>query len=196
MKNARQYLLGLLLGTLASGGHTGQPIGVNTGTEAAAAKAAITDLSGALQAELKNALHAGGPAAAVAVCNTQAMPITARVSADHGMTINRVSLKNRNPANAPNHWQKAVLQEFEHRLARGQDVTTITWSETVDVDGAREYRFMKAIPTGGVCLACHGAALSPEISRVLAELYPNDLATGFNEGDIRGAFVVTQALTW
>jgi len=88
-----------------------------------------------------------------------------------------------------------VLQDFERQLAQGRDINTLTWSDTMDIDGGKEYRFMKAIPTGGVCLACHGTQLSPEISQTLADLYPNDLATGFSEGDIRGAFVVTQALT-
>jgi len=53
---------------------------------------------------------------------------------------------------------------------------------------------MKAIPTGGGCLLCHGTNLSPEIGQALADLYPEDRATGFTEGDIRGAFVVIQKL--
>jgi hypothetical protein len=36
--------------------------------------------------------------------------------------------------------------------------------------------------------------ISPEVSQVLAATYPQDRATGFNEGDIRGAFVVSHTL--
>lgn len=163
--------------------------------EIAAAKAAIKEVAGALQAELKSAMQAGGPVKAIAVCNTQAMPITAKVAADNNMDLRRVSLKNRNPANQPNSWQTAVLKDFEHRKEAGEDVTSLAWTETANIEGGQEFRFMKAIPTAGVCLACHGSELSPEVSQVLAEIYPDDKATGFAEGDIRGAFVVVRKLS-
>ncbi len=194
MNIARRYLPGLFFVTLAFACHGDQQTDANTGAETAAAKAAIRDLAMTLQAELKSAMQTGGPAAAIAVCNTQAMPISAKVAADHGMILSRVSLKNRNPANTPNPWQATVLQDFEQRRSQGEDIDKLTWSETVEVDGAQEFRFMKAIPTGGVCLACHGTQISPELSQMLAKLYPNDLATGFDEGAIRGAFVVTKTL--
>lgn len=53
---------------------------------------------------------------------------------------------------------------------------------------------MKAIPTAGLCLQCHGTAINPEVSAKLNELYPHDKAVGYREGDIRGAFLVTSKL--
>ena len=53
---------------------------------------------------------------------------------------------------------------------------------------------MKAIPTGGLCLQCHGTAIAPPVAEKLAELYPGDKATGFEQGDLRGAFVITRQL--
>ena len=53
---------------------------------------------------------------------------------------------------------------------------------------------MKAIPTGGLCLQCHGTAIAPKLAEKLSELYPEDKATGYSEGEIRGAFVVTRQL--
>jgi len=166
----------------------------DTDTDVAAAKAAIKEVAVALQAELKGAMQSGGPVAAVGLCNTQAMPITAKVAADHGMILSRVSLKNRNPLNAPNAWQTAVLEDFERQKSAGKDVTGLAWSETISVDGGQEFRFMKAIPTGTVCLKCHGTNLAPGVSDILAGLYPEDRATGFSEGDIRGAFVAIRTL--
>ena len=190
----KQILLGVCLVIFALDCSGDQQPDVNTQADIAAAKAAIKEFAGALQTELKTAMQAGGPVAAIGVCNTQAMPITQRVSAERGMDLSRVSLKNRNPANAPNDWQTAVLEGFETQKAAGQDISGLAWSETVTVDGEREFRFMKAIPTGGGCLLCHGTNLSPEIGQALADLYPEDRATGFTEGDIRGAFVVIQKL--
>ena len=190
----KRFLTGLCFCTLFMDVSAEQLPGDDPQAEITNAKAAIKVLAGSLQTELKGAMQNGGPVAAIAVCNTRAMPITQQVSSDHGMKLGRVSLKNRNPANAPNEWQRAVLEDFEQQKKAGRDVTTLAWSETVNIDGEQEFRFMKAIPTGGVCLSCHGTMISPDITQVLARAYPQDRATGFNEGDIRGAFVVTRTL--
>ena len=190
----KQILLGLCLVMLALDCSSDQQANTSTEAEVAAAKAAIKEFAGALQTELKGAMKAGGPIAAIGVCNTQAMPITAQVSADHGMTLSRVSLKNRNPANAANDWQSAVLEDFEKKKLAGKDITRLAWSETVKAGDGQEFRFMKAIPTGEVCLKCHGTQIAPEVSQVLASLYPEDRATGYKQGDIRGAFVVIRKL--
>ena len=190
----KQTLLGLCLVILALDCSSDQQANTSTEAEVAAAKAAIKEFAGALQTELKTAMKAGGPIAAIGVCNTQAMPITAQASADHSMTLSRVSLKNRNPANAANDWQSAVLEDFEKKKLAGKDITRLAWSETVKAGDGQEFRFMKAIPTGEVCLKCHGTQIAPEVSQVLANLYPEDRATDYKEGDIRGAFVVTRKL--
>lgn len=165
-----------------------------TDEETAAAKTAIKQFATELQTELKTAMQAGGPVAAIAVCNTQAMPITERLSIQYDTQLSRVSQKNRNPANRPNDWQLAVLEGFENQKAAGGDVTSLSWSETVDVEEGQEFRFMKAIPTADVCLKCHGTQLAPGVAEVLEELYPDDRATGYSKGDIRGAFVVTRRI--
>jgi len=188
----KQLLLGLCLVVLAIDSSSGSDQQLDTNTETAAAKAAIQELAGALQAELKSAMQAGGPVAAIGVCNTQAMPITQEVAIEQGLSVYRVSLKNRNPANLPNAWQTVVLENFEQQKAAGKDIGSLVWSEKVSVDGVQEFRFMQAIPTAAVCLSCHGTDLSPEVSQVLASLYPEDRATGYQVGDIRGAFVATQ----
>ena len=87
--------------------------------------------------------------------------------------------------------ETAVLADFESRKQAGDDVTTLSYAEVVD----DQFRFMKAIPTAAVCLNCHGSELKPAVSEKLSALYPADRATGFREGDIRGAFVVTKDLS-
>lgn len=160
----------------------------------AKAKTAIKVLAGTLKTELQTAMQSGGPTAAIEVCNTRAMVLTQQVASEMNMQLARVSLRNRNPANAANQWQKEVLQDFERQHAQGKDAGSLVWTDTVEIDGVREFRLMKAIPTAGVCLTCHGSQLPGEVSQTLSELYPADLATGFSEGDIRGAFVVTRKL--
>ena len=63
-----------------------------------------------------------------------------------------------------------------------------------DDQGQKTFRYMKAIPTGSLCLACHGDKLDPEVDAKLKALYPNDTARGFKEGDLRGAFTIAKPL--
>ena len=186
----KEILLGVCLVMLVMDCRSDQP-SESIQTETDKAETAIRELAVALKTELKGAMQAGGPVAAIGVCNSQAMPITQKVANEQGLLLSRVSIKNRNPANLPNEWQNAVLEGFEQQRAAGNDISSLVWSETVEVDGKQEFRFMKAIPTGPVCLNCHGTDLSPDVSRILADLYPLDRATGYRDGDIRGAFVVT-----
>jgi hypothetical protein len=168
------------------------PVAINAEVEISRAKSAIGIFAAALQTELKKAMQEGGPTRAISVCNTEAIPITQSVASEQGLELSRVSLRNRNPANAPNDWQKPVLESFERRKAAGEDPATLSWFEVAEVKGQHQFRFMKAIPTAPLCLQCHGSAIAPEISARLDELYPQDKATGFEAGDIRGAFVVIQ----
>ena len=72
----KQVLLSLCLVFLALNCVADQQSDPNTQAEIASAKAAIKVFAGALQTELKGAIQAGGPVAAIAVCNAQAIPIT------------------------------------------------------------------------------------------------------------------------
>lgn len=158
------------------------------------AKAAVKDLATSLKTELLAAMEAGGAAQAIEVCHSRAPAIAAEISARKGLEVTRVSQRNRNPQNAPSDWQSSVLEAFETRLEAGEDPAAMTWEEVAEGDDGREYRFMKAIPTGGLCLQCHGSRIAPEVAAKIAERYPDDRATGFEPGDLRGAFVVTHRL--
>jgi len=63
-----------------------------------------------------------------------------------------------------------------------------------DDKGQKTFRYMKAIPTASACLVCHGENIDPEVDIKLKELYPNDKARGFREGDLRGAFTIAKPL--
>jgi len=158
------------------------------------ARQATAAFGKALKSELLTAMKSGGPITAIEVCNTQAPAIARAVSLEQDVQISRVSLKNRNPENAPSSWQTRVLEMFEARKQSGEPPNSLTWHETVPVESGHEFRFMQAIPTGGPCLQCHGVAIDPAVAEKLAAFYPEDKATGFRQGDLRGAFVVTKSL--
>lgn len=157
-------------------------------------KAVVQEFMGQLKGELEAAMKVGGPVNAINVCNKKAPAIAASLSEKYGWKIARTSLKTRNSSNAPDAWETRVLNDFEARKTKGEDVKPMAYFEAVNSDGKQNFRFMKAIPTGEVCLKCHGTEMAPAIKAKLQELYPNDMATGFKLGDIRGAFTISQPM--
>ena len=143
---------------------------------------------GDLKSVLKTAMETGGPIKALEVCNLQAVPIAERISSSSGWSVGRTSLKVRNIDNEPDEWESKTLLEFEQRKMAGEDLNKMEYSEVVNDGDKMVFRYMKAIPTAGLCVSCHGANLNDKISKKIKLLYPADKATGFNVGDIRGAF--------
>ena len=158
----------------------------------AVSREAIKSFAGALQEQLMSSMAVGGPTAAIEVCKIAAPNIAAEVSDARGWRIGRTSLKLRNPDNAPDAWELAVLHEFEARNAAGEDPGTLDHGEIVVRGGQRTFRYMKAIGTQPVCTMCHGTSIAPEVTARLDALYPEDRARGFEVGDIRGAFSIAQ----
>jgi hypothetical protein len=159
------------------------------------AKALIKEFATTLQGELQAAMKAGGPTNAIGVCKDRAPAIAADLAGRSGWEVGRTSLKVRNQAlNLPDAWEVGVLNAFEERKAAGESLDTMAFAEVVEAEGAKRFRFMKAIPTGEVCLACHGAEITPEVTAALDEQYPGDQARGFALGDIRGAFSLSKPL--
>lgn len=158
------------------------------------AAGAIKGLAQNLKKELKAAMKAGGPVKAIEVCNVVAPSIAAAQSQEHGLNVRRTALKLRNPNNAPDDFEVKVLKKFAEDIAAGKDAKTLVYAEAVKTDDGTELRFMKAIPTGEVCLKCHGGNVAPEVKAAIGELFPQDQATGFKAGDLRGAFSVSKKL--
>lgn len=161
---------------------------------AAASREASLEFMQSLKTTLQQSMQEGGPVNAIAVCNLKAPAIAADISTQKGWNIARTSLKVRNPANTPDDWEHRVLNDFQTRKSRGEDPAALEYHEIVKQDGKKVFRYMKAIPTGNVCLACHGEKLEGALGEKIMALYPEDQAIGFKPGDIRGAFTITQPL--
>lgn len=157
-------------------------------------KKVVKEFMQQLQGELQSAMKAGGPINAIAVCQDKAPAIAQNLSEKHGWEVARTSLKPRNPANAPDAWETKVLKDFDERKAKGEDVKPMAHFEAVEADGEKTFRFMKAIPTGEVCLQCHGSDIDPKVKAKIQEAYPEDKATGYKLGDVRGAFTISQPM--
>lgn len=151
----------------------------------------VQTFAGMLKPKLKSAIQSGGLVHAIEICSVEAPQIAASLSEQTGWRIKRVSLKARNKSTAmPDVFEQMVLAQFNERQKNGESASNMIFSDVVD----GEFRFMKAQGVQGLCLNCHGESLQPEVKEALAERYPEDTATGYSLGEIRGAFSLAKPL--
>lgn len=154
------------------------------GTDLGRAGAAARMLGLQLQQRMGKAMSSGGPADAVRVCADEAQGLTALIQGRTGVHVGRSSLRLRNPANAGPTWVQEWLKQNGNRPAA--DTTPL---ETV-VDTPEGARARVAIPIAvqAPCLTCHGSSeqIAPEVRELLSTRYPDDAATGYAAGDLRG----------
>jgi Protein of unknown function (DUF3365) len=157
-------------------------------------KAAVQEFMGQLKGEMQSSMKSSGPVSTVSMCKDKAPVIAKNLSDKYGWKVARTSLKARNPNNAADAWESKVLQKFEERKRNGEKVKPMAYFEKVTENGVESFRFMKAIPTGKVCLQCHGENIKSDLATKLDDAYPDDKARGYKLGDIRGAFTITQPM--
>ena len=135
-----------------------------------------------LMARLTAVVQAEGPAAAIAVCQTEAATLAETVGREKGVRIGRTSDKLRNVKNQPPDWAVSPLAN------RPSEPTFLAGT-----DG----RFGAILPIRlkAQCLTCHGPteSIPVPVREALANRYPQDRAVGYAEGDLRGWFWVEVA---
>ncbi len=153
------------------------------------ARAAADAFTSALAKRLFAELATSGPTGAVNVC-AEVAPAMAAAHSGSGMTIRRVTLRTRNPADAPDAYERKQLESLEAAHREGNLPKEI--SEETAEDGRRVLRYLRPILVGEPCLKCHGPreSLDPAVRGILAERYPDDQAVGYAKGDLRGAVSV------
>jgi hypothetical protein len=114
----------------------------------------------------------GGPVAAISVCRDRAPEIATRLSQQSGARVSRTALRVRNPANAPDELQRALLEQFASELASGKFAGPLEAAFEINRGGQVERRYMRAIPME-VFATCHGKTLAP-IAAAIAAQYPDD----------------------
>jgi len=125
---------------------------------------------------------------ALAFCSGSADAITKKVNAKLPAyaKVRRTALKVRNDkVNMPDETDVKVMKKFEEEIAAKK----LTPKSIEVVKVGETTRIYKPLVTKKVCLKCHGSDLSPKIAEAIKSAYPNDKATGFKEGDLRGVIV-------
>ncbi len=157
--------------------------------ELARARETATALAQDLAGLVFSTLESRGPVAAVEVCSEVAQERTASFATD-GVYVRRITDRLRNPLNAPDAAEARELDRMRAlddegrlsgdiiRLVRAGDQTTL--------------HLVRPIRTQAPCLTCHGdvATIPEDVRAILDERYPEDRATGYREGEFRGAISV------
>lgn len=137
-----------------------------------------------LMQNVQNAIQEGGLEYAVSFCNENAIEITNNISDKH--TIQRLTDKNRNPKNVlDTEMDKKAWKEIKAAF-EAEDFQNMEYLEESE-EGVYYYKGITlAMPT---CVKCHGKENEDIDAAVLAKIqekYPEDLATGYEEGAFRG----------
>ncbi len=147
-----------------------------------------------LMTTLQEKIASEGPEAAIAYCRLEALPLTAQVAEEFPSvrTVRRTALRVRNPANSPDAMDRSVLEEWLASWNPGTLPQPVV-KEFAMEDGTKELRYYRPVPVMATCLACHGSSdnIAPAVRTALQRDYPQDEAVNFEEGDLRGAIVVT-----
>jgi hypothetical protein len=188
-------LIALAIPALLAGCATG-PSAEEQAAMAAEARKASGALIQKLGGELKTALGEKGPDGAIGVCKERAPQIAAEVAKQSGFDVKRVSPKNRNPAGVPDAWEAEAQAGLEKRMAAGEKPETLDTWQVVSTASGKQFRYAKALPVQPVCLTCHGdaAAIPDAVKARLAAEYPQDKATGYGPGMVRGIISIKRSL--
>jgi hypothetical protein len=132
---------------------------------------------------LTKTMESEGPSGAVNACATAAPALAQQLSKESGASIRRTALRTRNPAALADATELRIMESWAG-APLDEGGRPKQWSSYEEKD---EYRFMRAIPTMPMCLACHGESIAPDVSEAIRARYPQDQATGFSVGQLRGA---------
>ena len=135
---------------------------------------------------LIEAIQKNGTIDALSFCSIKAIPLTDSMSTKHNAIIKRVSDKNRNPDNKANAEELKYIDYYKNQVATNQEIKPTT------IDKDTKIHFYYPITTNAMCLQCHGTAenMAPEVRSKIMKLYPNDLAIGYSENEVRGIWSI------
>lgn len=134
-----------------------------------------------LNARLNASLQQGGTEGAVAFCSLKGLPLLDSLEEAHGVHFRRAAVRYRNPENRANAQEAEHIARYEAELAEGRALEPVV----VETTGGKTL-FFSPIVLAPNCTQCHGKEIEPAVMAQIKARYPEDRATGFDPGQIRG----------
>ncbi len=138
-----------------------------------------------LRSALGLAMATEGVAGAIDYCRLNAHDITSVYQNENIESISRAALRVRNPENAADSLEAVIMEALIALKREGKPL-----SSRVVTHGGKTHYF-RPIILQGACISCHGnpeTEIRPAVLEQLAVQYPDDDATGFKVGDVRGVW--------
>jgi len=139
-----------------------------------------------LGGELKAQMQTGGPMGALHFCSQNALSLTEQIAKESKTTIRRVSTLNRNPVNKASKQETALLKEWEGLVKNGQPLPA---QALVNLSDSTIMYYKPILINNEACLKCHGN-VEGDLAKAIKAAYPEDKATGYKMGDLRGMIAV------
>lgn len=149
------------------------------------------DFMAELRDELLTAIREQGPVSAVAVCRQLVPELTARYSLPPGIDVKLTSWDCCNPANRPDAWEKRGMDLFSQRRRAGGVLAGMDYWQEVDGKAGPSFRYLRALPTGSLCLQCHGEHLRAKLRQALRRAGAGGQKKGSRLGELRGVLSIT-----
>ncbi len=138
---------------------------------------------------LQNALQTGGVENAIEFCNLNAMPLVDSLNKHLDTRIRRVTFKARNQGDLPDSIESAILKAYAF-----QSTDSVPKTSNVQSMDDKTFLFTKPIIVeNALCLTCHGEignGMAQETDDYIKSLYPEDQASGYQIGDLRGMWSI------
>lgn len=117
------------------------------------------------------------------------------ISNEVEVEFSRTALGVRNPANAPDDWERQQIEQMSFMLDTGFDAETLDVAAVRQEGDEKVFRWMRPILMTEDCLVCHGEGVDPRVKLLLGQEYPLDEATGYSANQLGGAYSVRQVLS-
>jgi hypothetical protein len=152
-----------------------------------AGKSIVANTFDTLRSSLLTAIGSQGFDGAISFCNEKADPITAMYA--DSVTVRRTAIRYRNPANKPDSLELLIFDEMKELMKS----VKVPSAKIVRSSSTGEVHYFQPIVLQAMCVNCHGTP-GKEIQKStltrIQQLYPDDRAVNFKEGDLRGLWHV------
>jgi len=141
-----------------------------------------------LSGHLKGAMQSGGIVNALNYCNINALPLTDSLSNNFDVEIKRTSTKLRNQLNQADSLEIYMLDLYQQILKMKKPMVG---KALLAKD--QNVRYFAPIIIKSQCLSCHGTVgqqVSDSTYQLIKTKYPDDTATEYFEGQLRGIWSI------
>lgn len=140
-----------------------------------------------LGSELKTQMQTSGAMGALNFCSQNALTLTEQIAKESKTSIKRASINYRNPVNKANTEETALLNTWSNLVKNGQPLPA---QKLVNVSDSTIMYYKPLMINNEACLKCHGN-VEGELAKAIKTAYPEDKATGYKMGDLRGMIAIT-----